>query len=128
VKFVLDMNLSPAWAIELAKDAHDVVHWRDVGASNARDDDILTWAATDGRIVVTADLDFGAAIATRGLSAPSVVQLRTASNDPDVIGAAVRQALRIDGLGLSGGAILTISHGQVRLRVGPLQFSPTDDV
>jgi predicted nuclease of predicted toxin-antitoxin system len=122
------MNLSPAWAVELAKDQHDVVHWRDVGSPNAHDDVILTWAASEGRIVVTADLDFGAAVATRDLSAPSVVQLRAANNDPDVIGSVVRRALRIEGLRLAGGEILTISLGHVRLRPGPREFSPTEDL
>jgi uncharacterized protein (DUF433 family) len=37
------------------------------------DDDIIAWAAQEGRAVFTADLDFAAAIATRGLTAPDVV-------------------------------------------------------
>ena len=127
MRLVLDMNLSPAWADALAVDGHDTVHWREVGASNAPDDDILSWAAIEERVVVTADLDFGTAVATRGLSAPSVVQLRTTNTDPDVVGAALCRALRVAGPGLSGGAILTVSPKHVRLRPGPGHVSLTED-
>ena len=88
---------------------------------------ILSWAATENRVVVTADLDFGTAVAMRGLSAPSIVQLRTPSTDPQVVGAALRRALRVAGSSLSGGAILTVSHGHVRFRPGPGLVSLTED-
>ena len=121
------MNLSPAWVDALAADGHDAVHWREVGAMNAPDDEILSWAAAENRVVVTADLDFGTAVAMRGLSAPSIVQLRTPSTDPQVVGAARRRALRVAGSSLSGGAILTLSHRHVRLRPGPGHVSLTED-
>ena len=87
MRFVIDMNLSAAWATELAKDGHDAVHWSAVGFANASDDEILTSAADDNRVVLTADLDFGTAVASRGLAAPAVVQIRDPNTDPDVTGA-----------------------------------------
>jgi predicted nuclease of predicted toxin-antitoxin system len=117
VKFV-DVNLSPEWAQLLTEQGHVDVHWRDVGVIDALDDDILVWAAEDDRIVFTADLDFGVAVATRGLKAPSVVQLRLDNTDPLVVGKSVLQFIAAAGESLVGGAILTIEPDQARLRPG----------
>ncbi|WP_375456495.1 DUF5615 family PIN-like protein [uncultured Methylobacterium sp.] len=118
MKFVIDVNLSPEWVGLLATQGHDVVHWRDIGAIDASDDDILAWAVQEDRIVLTADLDFATAVATRGLRAPSVVQVRAGSTDPSVVGGFVVQSIANAGPALGGGAILTIDPGQARLRPG----------
>ncbi|MCJ2092935.1 DUF5615 family PIN-like protein [Methylobacterium sp. J-072] len=118
MRFVVDVNLSPEWAQLLTEQGHSAVHWRNVGAVDALDDDILIWAAEDDRTVFTADLDFGAAVATRGLKAPSVVQLRLDNTDPLVVGTSVLQSIAAAGEALVGGAILTIEPGQTRLRPG----------
>jgi predicted nuclease of predicted toxin-antitoxin system len=118
VRFVVDVNLSPEWASLLAGQGHDAVHWRDVGPTDAPDDDIIAWAVQELRVVLTADLDFAAAVATRGLTAPSVVQLRLGSTDPLTVGSFVIRSITAAGTALGGGAILTIDPGQARLRPG----------
>jgi predicted nuclease of predicted toxin-antitoxin system len=120
---VIDMNLSPEWSARLASEGHDAVHWRDVGSASASDDAIMDWAADEDRIVLTADHDFAAAIATRALAAPSVVQLRTSNTDPDGVGAFVLQCISVAAEELRGGAILTIDSGRARLRRGPGTFT-----
>jgi predicted nuclease of predicted toxin-antitoxin system len=113
------MNLSPLWTTTLQAQGHDVVHWRDVGPPNSRDDAILDWAASNGRAVLTADLDFGVAVVTRQMPAPDVIQLRVASTDPIDAAAFVIDALRRQGPELRGGGVLTIEHNRARLRPGP---------
>ncbi|MFD0934518.1 DUF5615 family PIN-like protein [Methylobacterium trifolii] len=115
---MIDVNLSPEWTGVLSAEGHDAVHWRDVGATDASDDHILAWAVQEDRIVLTADLDFATAVATRGLKAPSVVQLRAVSTDPSIVGRFVTQSIANAGPALGGGAILTIDSGQARLRPG----------
>jgi predicted nuclease of predicted toxin-antitoxin system len=112
------MNLSPEWAAFLVQQGHAAVHWREVGAHSAPDQEIMDWAANDQRAVLTADHDFAAAVATRGLSAPSVVQLRMANTDPRSIGSFVSQCISAAARELTGGAILTIELGHARLRPG----------
>ncbi len=121
------MNRSPAWRNTLVARGHDAVHWREVGEENAPDEDIMAWAAQDGRVILTADLDFAAAIAVRGLAAPSVVQLRSGSTDPDQVGGFVLQAIQAAEPDLRAGAILTIDAGHARLRPGPDQSPMTDE-
>ena len=128
MRFVLDMNLSAAWATELAKDGHDAVHWNDIGAAKATDDEILAWATSDNRIVMTADLDFGTAVASRALKAVAIVQIRDPNTDPEQTGPAVRLAIRAAGAALTDGAILTLSRQRARLRPGPGNYSLTDEI
>jgi predicted nuclease of predicted toxin-antitoxin system len=115
------MNLSPEWVAVLAHEGHDILHWRDIGSQSAPDDEIMDWAAREQRVVLTADHGFAAAIAMRGLSAPSVVQLRTGSTDPNDAGSFVIHCVAAAESELSGGAILTIDAGRARLRRGPEQ-------
>ena len=121
------MNLSPAWVQSLKEAGHDAIHWRDVGSVDASDDEILAWSARDERTILTADLDFGAAVATRRLASPAIVQLRTASTDPHDIASLVIKTLAAVGERLTGGAILTIENDNIRLRPAPQQLSSADD-
>lgn len=114
----MDVNRSPEWIALLSAQGHDAVHWRDVGARDVPDDDIIAWAAQEHRTVLTADLDLAAAIATRGLRSPSVVQLRSGSTDPSLVGGFVAKSIAAAGDALGGGAILTIDPGHARLRPG----------
>jgi predicted nuclease of predicted toxin-antitoxin system len=119
LRIVIDMNLSPVWTDTLRADGHDVVHWRDIGKPNSKDEAILEWAAQNRRAVFTADLDFGATVVRRRLHAPDVIQLRLANTDPVDAGKTVIDALRQQASRLAAGAVLTIEAQRARLRPGP---------
>lgn len=121
------MNLSAEWVVVLARQGHDVLHWRDVGSGNAPDDEIMDWAAHKERVIFTADHDFAAAVAMGGLSGPTVVQLRTGSTDPNDVGSFVINCIAAAEGELFGGAILTIDPGRARLRRGPGHFQAADE-
>ncbi len=57
------MNLPPGWAPVLATAGFEAVHWSTVGNPEASDRAIMTWAKTNGYVVFTHDLDFGALLA-----------------------------------------------------------------
>ena len=124
---VVDMNLSPAWVDLLATGGHEAVHWRDVGTMAASDEEIIAWATAEQRVVLTADRDFAAAVAIRGLSAPTVVQLRSGSTDPRDVGPIVLRSIDAAGIELAGAAILTIDRGSARLRAGLSRSFPMND-
>lgn len=73
MRFLIDNALSPAVASHLSAAGHDAIHVRDLGMSAASDQLIFDQAATDDRVIVTADADFGTLLALRGGLRPSVI-------------------------------------------------------
>jgi predicted nuclease of predicted toxin-antitoxin system len=76
MKLLVDMNLSPEWVEALEAEGVEAVHWSKIGSVAASDKEIMAWAKSSGRIVLTHDLDFGAVLAATEADAPSVLQLR----------------------------------------------------
>jgi predicted nuclease of predicted toxin-antitoxin system len=120
MKLLVDMNLSPRWIALLTNSGFEALHWSTVGQANARDTEIMAWAAANGYIVVTHDLDFSAILAATQGVAPSVVQVRAEDVSPDVIGPKIARALHQMQAELEAGALLSIDDKTTRLRLLPL--------
>jgi len=114
------MNLSPRWVEALRRANIQSAHWYSIGDPKASDHDLMMYAAQFGYIVLTNDLDFGAILAITHGEKPSVVQIRSDSLDPDVIGDLVVSALRQLEQELRTGALLTIEPSNTRVRLLPL--------
>jgi predicted nuclease of predicted toxin-antitoxin system len=63
MKLLIDMNLSPRWVATLAAAGFETAHWSSLGEPDAADHEIMAFAAANGFVVVTHDLDFGAILA-----------------------------------------------------------------
>ena len=120
MKLLLDMNLSPRWVMLLREAGWDCLHWSQMGEANARDSEIMTYAATNDMVVVTHDLDFGAILAVTQREKPSVVQIRNQDISPDIIGKQTLAALSLVRAELEAGALVTIEFDRTRLRLLPL--------
>jgi predicted nuclease of predicted toxin-antitoxin system len=79
LRFLVDNALSLVFAEELAKSGHDALHVRDLGMQAATDEEVFDLAAKEGRIIVSADTDFGTILALRRTAEPSVVIFRRSS-------------------------------------------------
>lgn len=104
----------------LADAGINAVHWSPLGAGNAPDVAIMTFARTNDHVVLTPDLDFSAILAATHGDKPSVVQIRSEHVCPHVIGTAVIDALRQMSTELNDGALLTVDPSRTRLRLLPL--------
>lgn len=120
MKLLVDMNLAPRWVSLLTQADLEAVHWSDIGAVGASDVELMTYAATNGYIVLTHDLDFGTLLAVGQRSKPSVVQLRANDVRPQIIGTAVLTALAQMRAELEAGALVTVDVARTRVRVLPL--------
>jgi predicted nuclease of predicted toxin-antitoxin system len=124
MRLLIDMNLSPRWVGLLTGAGIEAAHWSTLGANNAPDSEIMAYAAAQGYVVLTHDLDFGSILAATHGEKPSVVQIRAADVSPDVIGRQVIIALGQMAADLEEGALLTVDPNRTRLRVLPLQRRP----
>lgn len=124
MKFLVDMNLSPRWVGFLSENGYEAIHWSNVGASDAPDSDLMSWAAEHGRIVLTNDLGLAAILAATQGVRPSVIQIRGDLLDTMSIGGAVLAAVRQAEADLANGAILSVDISQSRLRILPFASEP----
>jgi len=67
VKFLIDQNRSPRLALLLREYGHDAIHTLEVGLERAKDEELLLLAATEDRVIVSGDTDFGTLLALRNL-------------------------------------------------------------
>jgi len=121
MRLLIDENLSPRVARLLVEAGHDAAHVVEVGLGNTDDPLILTAAADAARTIVTADTDFGALLAARGTSSPSVVMLRSSDHlTPDEQARLVAAVLTRVGDELGDGAIASVTPERIRLRILPI--------
>jgi predicted nuclease of predicted toxin-antitoxin system len=86
MRFLVDQPVSPLLAQWLSSDeggCHDAVHVRQRGLSAAEDAAIFALAQLEGRIVITADLDFARIMALSGSAGPGLILFR-AGNSSDL--------------------------------------------
>ena len=113
MKFMVDVCAGRRLASWLRDQGHDARQVRD-RASDLDDEDILSWACEEDRVVVTTDKDFGTLAIALGQEHRGIVRL------PDVP-AAVRQCLMDRVLlrhqqDLEAGAMITVSRHHIRVR------------
>ena len=128
MRLLLDANLSPEVARLLKEAEHDAIHVSVVGLLSAPDPEIMEAAAQEGRVLLTADSDFGALLALGSRAAPSVVLLRSA----DHLRPAEQAELLIANLpliskDLERGAIASLSRERLRIRELPIEADQARD-
>ncbi len=100
---------------------HDVVHVSDRGLAGHEDDEVLAVAHDEGRVLVSADTDFGELLTRQGLGLPSLALLRQGNRSPE------HQALTFLGNladvaeDLASGSIVVFTNDGIRIRRLPTQ-------
>ena len=103
---------------------HDAIHTRDIGLSRAPDLDVMARTKLDGRVLITADTDFGELLARSGDEAPSVLLLRRHDRRRSEAVAELMLA-NLDAIesDLSSGALVVFDGDRIRIQT--LQIKPT---
>ena len=121
MKLLIDMNLSPKWVSVLKEAGLEPVHWSSIGRPDAPDNEILGYARSNGYVIFTHDLDFGAILAATKANCPSVIQVRSQNVTPEHLGPLVVSALHQFEKHLKAGALVTVNEKKLRVRILPLQ-------
>ena len=89
---------------------------------------IFERAASDDRIVISADTDFGALLAARTLQKPSVIQFRgPGSRRPEALARTLLSNLAQLSEALENGSIVTFEPSRVRVRALPIGSTSTNE-
>lgn len=121
MKFLVDNALPPRFATLLIEAGHDAVHVREYGMQGAKDEAILSTAQQEGRIIVSADTDFGTLLARMEANSPSFILFR----EPDLLSAedyanVLVPTLPVLGPELIRGCVAVFRAGRLRVRRLPI--------
>jgi len=110
MRFLVDESVGKKFADVLKNSGADVLFGGDAMPEVA-DEDILSFANKENRILITADKDFGELVFKLNMSIRGVIFLRTLTRDPEE-----RFELVKNVLDKAEGKFIIVKEGQVRVR------------
>jgi predicted nuclease of predicted toxin-antitoxin system len=117
---LLDQGLPRSASSLLRDEGWDVVHTGDIGLSRATDREILDFARTEQRVIVTLDSDFHTILAVTNASSPSVIRLRLEGLRGPDLALLIRKIWPKIEPQLKKGAMVTVSESAIRIRNIPV--------
>jgi predicted nuclease of predicted toxin-antitoxin system len=121
LKFLIDMAVTPDAVDRLRAAGHDAVHAATVGLARASDSQLQDFARRDGRIIITADLDFPRLIALQQADGPGVILFRGGSySDSEMLDLIGRVLARSAALDLEH-SIVVVDRRRIRRRSLPMR-------
>ena len=120
MKLLIDECLAVEVAERLRQAGHDAVHVVDLGLAGRVDEDVLSAALSLGRVLISADTDFGELLARSRASLPSFVLLRRTGHRPQDQAQLLIANLPAMQADLDAGAIAVITNDRIRLRSLPV--------
>lgn len=120
MKFLVDECISFRLAKLLVEAGHDAVHVTDCGIAGEPDTVVMETARESGRVLISADTDFGELLARSGADAPSVVIFRRGERRPEKVAAVLLANLDELRADLNQGSLVVIAEKRMRIRRLPV--------
>ncbi len=120
MRFLADMGISPRVVSALRERGHEAIHLQEEGLGRMPDGEILAKARTEGRVLLTHDLDFGELLAASGGELPSVIIFRLRDMRADNVNFHLFSILEKQSAALEKGVVCSVSERKVRIRALPL--------
>lgn len=114
MNFLVDMPVSQQLSAWLNQNGHHAVHASEINLHNAKDKDIVALAKKQGRIIITADLDFPQILALSRAPSPGIILFRGGSySDKEMLALLKRVLDRFDAVKLTH-AITVVDKTRIR--------------
>ena len=120
MKFLINMPVTPDAGPHLRAAGHDAIHAVDLGLARSSDDELLTVARREERVIITADLDYPRLIALQQADRPGIILFRGgAYSDREMLALLDRVLTRASTLGLEH-SIVVVDRKRIRRRALPI--------
>jgi predicted nuclease of predicted toxin-antitoxin system len=120
VKLLLDQGTPRSTAALLRSAGFDAVHTAEIEMAAAADNDILSRARQEDRVVVTLDADFHMILALSKAGKPSVIRVRIEGLGARELNDLVQEVIRRCVPDLEDGALVSVQEGRIRIRRLPM--------
>jgi len=121
LRFLADMGVATRVTEWLRHAGHDVRHLRDEGLHRLPNGDIFLKAASERRVILTFDLDFGEILALSGTKPPGVILFRLHNTRSNHVIERLAIVLKESFEALEDGAIIVVEESRHRVRRVPIQ-------
>jgi predicted nuclease of predicted toxin-antitoxin system len=116
MRFLADMGVAQRIVDWLRTEGHEAVHLREEGLQRMPNGEIFKKAASEERIILTFDLDFGEIVALSGDRRVSVILFRLHNTRTPHVIDRLRKVLKDAGQALEQGAIVVVEESRHRAR------------
>ena len=120
MRFLVDECLSAQIVPPLIEAGHDAIHAIDAGLQGQSDEALMNFSRSSGRVLITADTDFGELLSASGDRLPSVILLRRNSKRPSDQAALVLANLSAVEVDLQTGSLVVFTNLSIRVRPLPI--------
>ena len=110
------MGISSVIVAFLQELGHEAVRLPEVGLERRSDAEVIAYAAQQGQVVLTFDLDYPALLALNSSSRVSAIIFRTSSAEPEWINRRLGETLPLLAEALREGAIVVVEDYRIRVR------------
>ena len=122
MRIFADVHISPITVQHLTELGHDVIRANSVLPENAPDREIVAWAISNERVVLTQDLGFSEIVALSGAIRPSIITLRLPDSRLETVNRILGSALPGLEEPVTAGVIVTVEERRVRIRELPVRY------